>query len=154
MKLCLKGHTACGGMAEGEALVCRKPFMFLTNVSMSSGVVHTEGHEIEGRNVKDKIMVFPCGCGSTGEEPSLFLLKEAGVAPRAVICGSAVYATGVICAILADIPMVYGFDQNALGIIETGDRVRVDADSGIVEIAKKGWKETTLIESRSTHANG
>lgn len=133
----LKGHTASKGIAQGEALVCRKPFMFLSYVDMKSGLVHAKGHELEGQNVKDKVIISPCGCGSTGEEPSLLLLKEAGVAPRAVITDSAVYSPGVIGAILADIPMVYGFDQNALGLIETGDHVKVDADNGIIEVTKR-----------------
>ena len=123
--------------AQGEVLVCRKPFMFLSYVDMGSGLVHANGHELEGKNVKDKVIVSPCGCGSTGEEPSLLLLKEAGVAPRAVITGSAVYPPGVIGAILADIPMVYGFDQDELGLIETGDYVKVNASEGIIEIVKR-----------------
>ena len=137
MKISLKGHIACKGLAQGEVLVCRKPFMFLSYVDMKDGLVHAKGHELEGENVKDKIIVSPCGCGSTGEESSLSLLKEAGVAPRAIITGSAVYSPGVIGAIIADIPMVYGFDQNALGLLETGDYVKVDANSGIIELTKK-----------------
>ena len=137
MKVLLNGRVACKGIAEGDVLVCRKPFMFLSYVDMKSGLVHAKGHELQGENVKDKVMVFPCGCGSTGEEPSLLLLKEAGVAPRAIITGSAVYSPGVIGAIIADIPMMYGFDKNALGLIETGDHVKVDANSGIIEVTKK-----------------
>jgi len=137
MKVLLKGHIACKGMAEGEVLVCRKPFMFLSYVDLESGLVHAKGHELEGQNVKDKVIVSPCGCGSTGEEPSLLLLKEAGVAPSAIITGSAVYSPGVIGAIIADIPMMYGFDQNTLGLIETGDHAKVDANRGIIELTKK-----------------
>jgi predicted aconitase with swiveling domain len=137
VKVTLKGHIACKGIAQGEALVCRKPFMFLSYVDMKTGLVYAKGHELEGENVKEKIIVSPCGCGSTGEEPSLLLLKEAGVAPRAVITGSALYTPGVIGAILADIPMVYGFDQNALGLIETGDYVKVNANNGTIEVTKR-----------------
>jgi len=134
MKVLLKGHIACRGIAEGKILVCRKPFMFLSYVDMQSGLVYAKGHELEGENVKGKIIVSPCGCGSTGEEPSLLILKEGGVAPLAVISGSAVYSPAVIGAIIADIPMVYGFDQNALGLFETGDHVKVDANSGLVQL--------------------
>lgn len=137
MKVSLKGYTGCKGIAEGEVLVCRKPFMFLSYVDMESGLVNSKGHELEGKNVKDKVIVSPCGCGSTGEEPSLLILKEAGVAPRALITGSAVYSPGVIGAIIAEIPMVYGLDQNALGLIEMGDYVKVDANSGIIEVTKR-----------------
>ena len=133
----LQGRTACKGIAEGEALVCRKPFMFLSYVDMQSGLVHAKGHELEGKNVKGKVIVSPCGCGSTGEEPSLLFLKEAGVAPKAMVIGSIAYLPGVIGAILAEIPMVYGFDQNTLGLIETGDHLKVDADEGMIEVTKR-----------------
>lgn len=92
---------------------------------------------LRGKNVKDKVIVFPCGKGSTGEETSLLELKKAGVAPKAVIAGSAVHVPGVIGAILADVPMVYGFDQNCLGLIDNGDHVEVDADKGVVEVTKR-----------------
>ena len=59
------------------------------------------------------------------------------MAPRAVIMGSAEYAPGVMGALVADIPMIYGFDQNALGLIETGDHVKVDADNGVIEVTKR-----------------
>lgn len=137
MEIILRGYKACGGTAEGEALVCRKPFMFLSYVDFENGIVHARGHELVGESVGGKIMVYPCGFGSTAEEPSLYVLKKAGVAPKAVITGSASYQPGVIGAIIADIPMVYGFDRNALGIIQTGDYVRVDADMGIVAVTKK-----------------
>jgi predicted aconitase with swiveling domain len=137
MKVTLKGRTASKGMAQGEALVCRKPFMFLSHVDFQSGLVNTKGHEVEGQNVKGKVVVFPYGCGSTGEEQSLLFLKEAGAAPKAIIAGSAVHSPGVIGAILAEIPMVYGLDQNALGLMETGDHVKVDANCGIIEVTKK-----------------
>jgi len=137
MKVTLKGRTASKGMAQGEALVCRKPFMFLSYVDFQNGLVNAKGHELEGQNVSGKVVVFPCGCGSTGEELSLLFLKEAGAAPKAIITGSAVHAPGVIGAILAEIPLVYGLDQNALGLMETGDHVNVDANCGIIDVSKK-----------------
>jgi uncharacterized protein len=137
MKVTLKGRTASKGTAQGDALVSRKPFMFLSHVDFQNGLVNSKGHELEGKNVKGKVVVFPCGCGSTGEELSLLFLQEAGVAPKAIITGSAVHSPGVIGAILAGIPLVYGLDHNALGLMETGDHVKVDANRGIIEVTKK-----------------
>jgi uncharacterized protein len=137
VQITLKGRTASKGLAQGEALVCRKPFMFLSYVDFQNGLVSAKGHELEGQNVKGRVVVFPCGCGSTGEELSLLFLKEADAAPKAIITGSVVHSPGVIGAILAEIPMVYGLDQNALGLIETGDQLTVDANCGIIEVIKK-----------------
>jgi hypothetical protein len=136
IRIILRGRTGYKGIAEGEALVCRTPFMFLSYVDVGSGIIHAKGHELEGKSVKDKIMVFPCGKGSAGEEASLLMLKQVGVAPKAVIMGSAVYVPGVIGAIIANIPLVYGFEQNCLGVINNGDHVKVDADKGIIEVTK------------------
>ena len=137
MRLTFRGHTACRGVAEGEAVVCRSPFMFLSYVDMETGIVEAEDHELKGRSVKDKVVIYPCGKGSTGEEPSLLLLKEAGVAPKAVVIGNPIYTPGIIGAILADIPTVYGFSRDCLNFIENGDHVKVDADKGIIEVIKR-----------------
>ena len=42
----LRGRTGYKGVAEGEALVCHKPFVFLIT-EVQSGVVTTPGHELE-----------------------------------------------------------------------------------------------------------
>ncbi|NQU13016.1 MAG: DUF126 domain-containing protein [Desulfobacteraceae bacterium] len=137
MGFTLKGQPASAGMAEGQVLACRKPFMFLSYVDMASGLVYAAGHEIEGENVKDKVIVAPCGCGSTDEESSLCWLKEAGVAPKALIIGSALYTPGIVGAILADIPMIYGLNEDELRMIETGDHVTVNANTGVIEVTKR-----------------
>ena len=86
MKITINGRTACKGIGEGEALVCRTPFMFLSYVDKKSGIVYAEEHELAGKNVKDKVIVFPCGRGSTTEESSLFELKKSRSGPRCNHC--------------------------------------------------------------------
>jgi predicted aconitase with swiveling domain len=39
MKVFLKGYTGCKGIAEGEVLVCRKPFMFLSYVDLNDAKI-------------------------------------------------------------------------------------------------------------------
>jgi len=134
-KLTIRGHKASRGRAEGEALVARKPFEF-RHVDHQTGVVTVPGHELEGQSVKDKIMVYPHGCGPTTEEWSLYVMRKSGVAPKGVI-NMATYVCSTIGAILADIPMVYGFDENILAIIKNGDHIIIDGDKGIVQIEKK-----------------
>ena len=85
---------------------------------------------MEGRCVKDKILVFPCGKGSTVGSYVIYGLKKNGVAPAAIVNKETetIVATGVI---LAGIPCVDGIDIEK---IRTGDRLKVDADEATVEL--------------------
>jgi hypothetical protein len=132
----LKGQKACGGKAEGEALVSDRPFKFM-DADPDTGTIFAPGEELHGKSTKDKVMVFPCGCGPSNEEWSLYIMKSMGGAPKAVINHTA-YPSLVIGAIIASVPMVYGLDENCLRIIETGDRIKVDADEGVIEVTKTG----------------
>ena len=125
----MKGRTISPGKAEGEALVSREPLSFYGGIDPKTGVVIEKGHELEGRCVKDKILVFPCGKGSTVGSYVIYGLKKNGVAPAAIINKETetVVATG---AILAGIPCV---DEIDIEWIKTGDRLKVDADEATVE---------------------
>ncbi len=106
----------------------RRPISFYGGVDVESGVVIEKGHELEGQNLKDKILVFPRGKGSTVGSYVIYGLAKNGVAPKALVNWETetIVATG---AILADIPCVDGIDLTG---IETGDELEVDADEGTV----------------------
>ena len=129
----MKGRSISPGKAEGEALVSKEPIGFYGGVDPKTGEVIEKGHELEGKNVKDKILVFPCGKGSTVGSYVIYGLKKNGVAPKAIVNKETetIVATG---AILAGIPCVDGIDIES---IKTGDKVRVNADEGIVECVKE-----------------
>jgi hypothetical protein len=135
MEIILRGHLASRGRVEGIALVSSKPFEF-RHVDTKRGIIFASGHNLEGQSVKNKILVFPYGCGPTTEEWGLYELKKAGVVPKAIVCMSA-YPCSTIGAIISNIPMVYGFDCNLLEVIQTGDHLWVDADKGLVRVSKR-----------------
>jgi hypothetical protein len=62
-------------------------------------------------------------------------MKKLGTAPAAIINieTEAIIATGCV---ISDIPLVDMLDNNPLELINDGDRVRVEADEGSVEIIK------------------
>ena len=101
----------------------------IENVRGLTGVVIEPGHELEGQCVKDRILVFPRGKGSTVGSYVIYGLVMNKVAPRALVNEETetIVATG---AILAGIPCVDGIDLLAL---DTGDELIVDADQGTVE---------------------
>ncbi len=127
----MKGRSISPGKAEGEAIVSKTPLGFYGGIDAKSGIVIEKGHELEGANVKDKILVFPNGKGSTVGSYVIYGLKKNGVAPKAIINKETetIVATGVI---LAGIPCV---DHVDIDKISTGERLRVDAEKGTVEHA-------------------
>ena len=125
----MKGRTINPGKARGEAMVSRTPIGFFGGVDPKTGVVIERGHELEGKSIKGKILVFPGGKGSTVGSYVIYGLKKNGVAPVAIVNREteAIVATGVI---LSGIPCVDGIDIEK---IKTGDKLMVDADQARVE---------------------
>ncbi|MCE8423566.1 MAG: DUF126 domain-containing protein [Candidatus Methanoperedens sp.] len=129
----LKAHIVSRGRACGEALVTSRPISFLGSVDPKTGIVIEKGHELEGKSVKGKILVFPGGKGSTVGSYVIYQLKKNGVPPSAMINIKAepIVAVG---AIISNIPLVDMVEKDPVSIIKTGDKVLVDAIVGRVEI--------------------
>jgi hypothetical protein len=121
----LKGRIIYKGKAEGEALVTSQPISFYGGVDPVTGVVIEKGHELQGQNVKGKILVFPTGKGSTVGSYTLYRMKKNGTAPAGMINGECetVVAVG---AIISEIPCV---DKIDISKLKTGDRVLIEKDS-------------------------
>jgi len=127
----MKGRSIYPGKVEGEALVSKEPLGFYGCVNPKTGVVIEKGHELEGKSVKGKILVFPCGKGSTVGSYVIYGLAANMVAPKAIINKETetIVATGVI---LGGIPCV---DRIDISGIKTGDKLKVNAEAGTVEKA-------------------
>ncbi len=126
----LEARTICPGKGRGKALVFQRPLSLLGGIDRESGEVLDEGTGFRGTRVKDRVLVFPGGKGSTAGSYVLYSLKSRGNAPAALVCetAEAVIATG---AIISEIPMV---DKVQTDLFLTGDTVHVDADKGFVEV--------------------
>ena len=129
----LKGRKIVGGNAEGELIVSQKPLSFLGGVDPETGIVTDAESDIRGQSIAGKVLAFPRGKGSTVGSYVIYALKKNGKAPKAIIVGEAetIVATG---AIIADIPMVDGIDVSKL---RTGSKVRVNAETGEIEILEE-----------------
>ncbi|UCD13509.1 MAG: DUF126 domain-containing protein [Thermoplasmatales archaeon] len=128
----MKGRMISPGKTEGAAIVTNEPIGFYGGIDIKTGVVIEKGHPLEGRCIKDKILVFPCGKGSTVGSYVIYGLKKNDVAPSGIINKETetIVATGVI---LAGIPCV---DQIEIEKIKDGDTVLLDADQALVTIQK------------------
>ncbi|MGA2681638.1 MAG: DUF126 domain-containing protein [Candidatus Bathyarchaeia archaeon] len=121
----LKGRIIYNGKAQGEALVTSQPISFYGGVDPATGIIIEKGHELQGQSVKDKILVFPTGKGSTVGSYTLYRMKKNGTAPAGMInkeCETVV-AVGVI---ISEIPCV---DKIDLSKIKTGDKIQIESDS-------------------------
>ncbi len=123
------GRMISPGKVEGEAIVSPEPIGFYGGIDPKTGIVIEKGHPLEGKSVTGKVLVFPCGKGSTVGSYVIYGLEKNGVGPAAIVNGETetIVATG---AILAGVPCV---DQIDISQFETGDNLRVDADNGVVE---------------------
>jgi predicted aconitase with swiveling domain len=126
----MKGRIISPGKAEGEAIVSPEPIGFYGGIDIKTGIVIEKNHPLEGKKVTGKILVFPCGKGSTVGSYVIYGLKKNNVAPAGIINKETetIVATGVI---LADIPCI---DQIDIEKIKNGDKIRLDADNATVEI--------------------
>ena len=127
----MKGRKIFGGKAEGEALVSNEGISFYGGVDPDTGVVTEKGHPLEGQNISGKVLIFPTGKGSTVGSYTIYRLKKNGKAPAAIInkeCETVV----AVGAIISEIPCV---DQIDIEQIKTGDKLKINADEGIVEHA-------------------
>jgi predicted aconitase with swiveling domain len=121
----LKGRIIYKGKAEGEALVTEMPISFYGGVDPNTGVVIEKGHQLNGQSVKDKILVFPQGKGSTVGSYTLYRMKKNGTAPAAMI-NKETETIVAVGAIISEIPFV---DKIDLSKIKTGDKVAVEDDT-------------------------
>jgi len=126
----MRGRMISPGTAEGVAIVSKEPIGFYGGIDMKTGVVIEKDHPIEGKSVKNKILVFPCGKGSTVGSYVIYGLKKNGVAPVGIVNKETetIVATG---AILAGIPCV---DHIDIEKIKEGDKVLLDADNALVTV--------------------
>ena len=126
----MKGRMISPGKAKAEAIVSTEPIGFYGGIDAKTGIVIEKGHQLEGECVTCKVLVFPCGKGSTVGSYVIYGLQKNGVGPAAIVNAETetIVATGVI---LAGIPCVDGIDIEQ---IKTGDMLNVDADEGFVKI--------------------
>lgn len=136
MSITLKGRVISKGYAEGEALICNQPMGFNFGIDVENGTVTEHGHELENKSIKDKILIFPNGKGSTGGSYVVYQLAKYKTGPKAIINleTETIIAVG---AIMGGMPVMDKLEQNPLKIIKDGDYVKVDAINGIVEILSK-----------------
>ena len=135
-EMALKCHKIIGGHGEGEALVSHEPICFYLT-DPKTGMIREKGHQLAGRNVAGRVLVFPSGkASSVVQIDGLFKLAMHNVAPKAMIVKD-VETVLIVSAFIAKVPLVDRLEKDPFEVIHNGDFVKIDAEKGLVTITKK-----------------
>ena len=115
------------GKVIGSILKSKKPINFLGTVDKKNGVISDKNHDLFGKSIKDKILVFPSGVGSSVGAYTIYSIKSNNSAPLAMICQKADLTVTTGCA-LANIPLITISDDE-FSKLENGMKVLLDTDS-------------------------
>ena len=136
LEIALKCHKIIGGYGEGEALVSHEPICFYLT-DPKTGIVREKSHELTGKNLANKVLIFPSGkASSVVQIDGLFKLASHNVAPKAMIVKD-VETVLVVSAFMVKVPLVDRLEKDPFEVIRTGDFVKVDAEKGIVTVTKQ-----------------
>jgi len=136
----LKGRPVVEGVAEGEALVTRQTISGFGGINNQTGEITEVRHELRGKSFKGKVLVFPGAKGSSGWASHFQTVRLAGAAPAAMIFNITTTKMA-LGAVVTRVPAVTDLDQDPLDVIETGDWVKVDGNTGTVTITKPDRKD-------------
>jgi len=115
------------GKVQGIVLKSEKPINFLGTVDKKTGIISDKNHDLFEKSIKDTILVFPSGVGSSVGAYTIYSIKSNNTAPLAMICQKADLTVVTGCA-LANIPLITISDEE-FSSIENGMKISIDTDS-------------------------
>lgn len=119
--------TIVKGKAKGIIMKSNSPINFLGAVDKKTGLIRDENHDLYQQSVKDKILIFPHGIGSSVGAYTIYSLKSNNSAPIAMICKKADLTTASGCA-LANIPLVI-VSKEQFDSFENGKNFEIDTET-------------------------
>ena len=121
------------GNVKGSILKTEMPINFLGIVDKKTGVISDKNHELYQKSIKDSILLFPSGIGSSVGAYTIYSIKSNNSSPVAMICKKADLTVATGCA-LANIPLVIISDEE-FSSLENGQEISIDTESANI-IAK------------------
>jgi len=118
----------------GTALVTDVAITYLGYVNADSGVIEETGHPLDGQAIKDTILIYPKGSGSTVAPYVLMGLIYTGVGPKAIINRDVCPLTLPACSLL-DLPYGHGFETDPCIAINNGDQIEMKRVDGVVTLS-------------------
>jgi len=118
--------TIVKGKATGIILKSNNPINFLGAVDKKTGIIRDQSHDLFQKSVRDVVLVFPHGIGSSVGAYTIYSLKANNSAPRAMICQKADLTVASGCA-LANIPLVVVTKEEYDSLVD-GNEITIDND--------------------------
>ena len=115
------------GKVKGTILKSQNPINFLGTVDKKTGIINDEHHDLFKKSVKDTILVFPNGVGSSVGAYTIYSIKSNNSAPIAMICKKVDLTVATGCA-LANIPLVT-ITEEEFSSLENGKKILLDTES-------------------------
>ncbi len=125
---------------SGRALVTDVPITYLGYVNRDTGVIEEPGHPLDGIPIRDTVLIYPKGSGSTVAPFVLMGLIYTGFGPKAILNRDVCPLT-LPAASLLGVPYAHGFEEDPTLGVNTGDVVSLGLSSGMVSLE---------VESRHT----
>ncbi|MGQ0752027.1 MAG: aconitase X swivel domain-containing protein [Betaproteobacteria bacterium] len=127
---------AYGAPVEGEAVVSSEGFSPRYDLDRWSGIITKPGHELEGLNIRDKVLFFPTAKGGVAAGWAFHDIVTKGCAPKALIFGvtNPVMVQG---AVFAGMTITEGWSRDPRSCIGSGDLVRVDPARRTIVVLKR-----------------
>jgi uncharacterized protein len=140
----LRGRTVVPGVVTGEALVSPETISGWGGIDPATGTIIEARHPLAGVCFTGKILVFPGAKGSSGWSGFFQTTRLLGTAPIGMVF--AVTTTkAALGAVVTRVPALADLDADPVAVLRTGDRIRLDATAGVVELLER---PATLVEDR------
>jgi len=124
----LMGRKIYKGIVKAEALVTREGISFYGGVDPDNGKIVEVGHDLEGKSITGKVLVFPTGKGSTVGSYTMYRMMKNKTAPAAIINERVDTIIAVGC-IISEIPCI---DKIDITKIKNNDIITVNGTEGYV----------------------
>jgi predicted aconitase with swiveling domain len=130
------------GSAGGVALILTEPLSLWGGLNPETGLIIDQRHPQWGEQVTDRVLVMPCGRGSSSASSILLEAVRLGTAPAAILLQEAdgILALGAVVA-----RELYGVTPPVL-VLNPADYAQLDTGH-IVTITENGqiWLESDII---------
>jgi len=130
-KLQLK--RAWGPTVEAPVLVMKEGFSPRYDLDRWTGVISRIGHTAEGQSIVGKILIIPTVKGGVAAGWAFYDLLHKEIAPLGLVFGK-LNPVMVQGAILANIPIADGLDQESMLMLHSGQNVRFDPSNKNITI--------------------
>ncbi len=115
------------GKAQGIILKSNDSINFLGTVDKKTGIISDKNHDLFQKSIKDCILVFPSGVGSSVGAYTIYSIKSNNSAPLAMICKKTDLTVVTGCA-LTNIPLVIVSDEE-FSSFQSGQKISLDTKS-------------------------